>query len=521
MAQITFLMTDDDVPQTSPATDPQITIYRLDTDVAVVSAASMTSVGGGLWRYNFTPSTTLEYAFLIDADPGGLGQVTTGERYFHGTLSGTDIEHLDQLDTTMSSRSSQTTQDVIDGNVDAILVDTGTTIPAQISGLENLSAAQAADAVWDEARAGHTTAGTYGEFTGDAAMRGTDGANTTVPLAAATGQAEHDSTQAAIAALNDLSSADVTAAVPTAAANADAVWDEPRAGHTTIGTYGEHTGDAAMRGTDGANTTVPLAAATDQAEHDATQAAIAGLNDISASDVDTTLTAAHGAGSWQTGAGADPATIADAVWDEARAGHTTAGTYGEFTGDAAMRGTDGANTTVPMAAATSQTEHDATQAAIGALNDLDATAVAAATQTGLTAQGYTVGRAPGLDNLDATVSSRASSAEIAALNDPTAAAIADAVWDELRADHTTQGSAGQALTLLLNGVMSRTVIDTSATPAWTLNVYTYDEASAGDSVVHEQYELYDQDGAPIAGNATSGNNPLADSTVVVAERRRV
>lgn len=87
------------------------------------------------------------------------------------------------------------------------------------------TAGQVADAVWDEPRSGHTTSGTYGEHTGDAAMRGTDSANTTAP--------------------------------PTVGAVADAVWDEPRSGHTTSGTYGEHTGDAAMRGTDSANTTTP------------------------------------------------------------------------------------------------------------------------------------------------------------------------------------------------------------------------------------------------------------------------
>lgn len=37
-----------------------------------------------------------------------------------------------------------------------------------------------------------------------------------------------------------------------------------------------------------------------QASHAQTQADIAALNDISAADVDTTLTASHGAGSWQT-----------------------------------------------------------------------------------------------------------------------------------------------------------------------------------------------------------------------------
>lgn len=51
----------------------------------------------------------------------------------------------------------------VDTEVAAILEDTGTTLPAQIAALNNLSAAAAADAVWDEARAGHVGAGTFGE----------------------------------------------------------------------------------------------------------------------------------------------------------------------------------------------------------------------------------------------------------------------------------------------------------------------------------------------------------------------
>lgn len=54
--------------------------------------------------------------------------------------------------------------DTIDANVDAILTDTGTTIPAQITGLNDPTAAQVADAVWDEAQSGHTTAGTFGKY---------------------------------------------------------------------------------------------------------------------------------------------------------------------------------------------------------------------------------------------------------------------------------------------------------------------------------------------------------------------
>ena len=86
------------------------------------------------------------------------------------------------------------------------------------------------------------------------------------------------------------------------------------------------------------------------------------------------------------------------------------------------------NSVVPMDAATSQGEHDATQAgiaanlaAIGALNDIDITDV----QTALTNQGYTAARALLLDNLDGTVSSVI--AAIGALNDISVSDILTAV----------------------------------------------------------------------------------------------
>ena len=76
--------------------------------------------------------------------------------------------------------------------------------------------------------------------------------------------------------LNDASAANTTTP-PTASAIADAVWDEPRSGHTTSGTYGEHTGDAAMRGTDSANTTTPPTAAAIRSEIDSNSTQLAAI----------------------------------------------------------------------------------------------------------------------------------------------------------------------------------------------------------------------------------------------------
>lgn len=99
-----------------------------------------------------------------------------------------------QCDTAISDAALATAANLatVDANVDAILVDTGTDIPARFDGIEGATfssatdsleairdrgdsawttggggsaptAAEVADAVWDEARSGHTTAGSFGE----------------------------------------------------------------------------------------------------------------------------------------------------------------------------------------------------------------------------------------------------------------------------------------------------------------------------------------------------------------------
>lgn len=89
------------------------------------------------------------------------------------------------------------------------------------------------------------------------------------------------------------------------------------------------------------------------------------------------------------------------------------------------------------------------------------TNIANDTQTGLTAQGYTTARAPKLDNLDATVSSRATPASFTAsfpanfsllaidssgfVSVNNLSAIVNAVWDEPQTNHTIAGSTGDTL----------------------------------------------------------------------------
>lgn len=65
------------------------------------------------------------------------------------------------LDTQLGTLATASALATVDGIVDSILEDTGTTLPASLAALP--TAAGNADAVWDEARSGHATAGTFGE----------------------------------------------------------------------------------------------------------------------------------------------------------------------------------------------------------------------------------------------------------------------------------------------------------------------------------------------------------------------
>ena len=181
------------VPTNGLADDPEIQIIRSDTGAIVQAFAAMTdlAVNGG-YTFPFAPTVTLDYAFLVDADPNATGQVEARERYFDGAFP---------------------------GNIDT-LADQGDLAP-----LANLDVAVSTR-------------------------------NAVAPLPAATDQAEHDATQAAIAAQ----------VVPLAAAVDQAEHDATQAAI--------------------AAQVVPMDAATSQAEHDATQVGI-GLNLAAIASLDT------------------------------------------------------------------------------------------------------------------------------------------------------------------------------------------------------------------------------------------
>jgi len=93
-------------------------------------------------RHEFQVIEEAIYDDLYGASAAGYGDATAASIAALNDISPAEVNA--QCDTAISDASLATSSALatVDSNVDAILVDTGTTIPAQISGLNDLSAAE-------------------------------------------------------------------------------------------------------------------------------------------------------------------------------------------------------------------------------------------------------------------------------------------------------------------------------------------------------------------------------------------
>ena len=263
---------------------------------------------------------------------------------------------------------------------------TGTT-----AGLTTSAINAVADQVWDEATSGHVATGSFGASQNptEAGTAQAGGANTITLRSGASasndyynkqllyivagtgaGQSEYVSdyvgaTKVATMAASWITQPDATsvyvihpggtipgASAPTAGEVADAVWDEARSGHTSSGTFGEYYASLFRANTAQAGTTSSITLdASASATNDlykldtisiiggtgagqsrqitgytgSSKVATVGVNWVTAPDNTSVFMI--------TPLGVDAATvaaIADAVWDEARSGHATAGSFGEY-----------------------------------------------------------------------------------------------------------------------------------------------------------------------------------------------
>lgn len=243
-----------------------IDIYDLSDDSLDVDDGACSEIAStGIFKYLFNPDAgAKQYAWIMSN--GSWDQ--RGKMVFGGYLD-----------------------DVLDDTNELVTDD----VPSLISALNDPAAVTVADAVWDELATGHIDAGKAGE------QLWTD----VDAILADTGELQNDDVPGLIAALND----------PTAAAMADAVWDEDVvAAHNTADTAGALIDDIATKAdfkADVSNldqaisTTEGNIRGADSDDLKVLSDQLDGLNDPAAS------------------------AIADAVWDEASAGHIDAGKAGQ------------------------------------------------------------------------------------------------------------------------------------------------------------------------------------------------
>jgi hypothetical protein len=244
--------------------------------------------------------------------------------------------------------------------------------------------------VWDTACSAHVTSGSFGQALGSTASGTAQaGASTTITLAAGasavndfykyqiivitagTGVGQGNiitgyvgstkvATVTAWATNPDATSvyaivpfgAVPGATAPTAAQNAAAVWDEARASHVAAGSFGQYFAQVFRSATAQAGTTSSITLdASASATNDLYKYSIisiiggtgagqsrqcngyTGSSKVATVALNWTVSPANDSVFLITPFGVDAATIAAiaaAVWDEARSGHGTAGTYGEY-----------------------------------------------------------------------------------------------------------------------------------------------------------------------------------------------
>jgi len=143
-------------------------------------------------------------AILVDTSTTLDGKINTIDTNVDSIL--VDTAEIGAAGAGLTALATAANLATVDTNVDSILVDTATTIPAQITALNDFN--PATDAVANVTLVATTTTNTD--------MRGTDSANTATP--------------------------------PTSAAISDAVWDELLSGHAVSGSTGEALSSAGTAG---------------------------------------------------------------------------------------------------------------------------------------------------------------------------------------------------------------------------------------------------------------------------------
>mgnify|MGYP003440101650 FL=1 len=366
------------------------------------------------------------------------------------------------------------------------------------SSATSLTVGAIVNGVWDEARASHTTAGTFGQgaasvqgnVTGSVASVGAGGI-----AAAAFAANAIDSSALATSAVNEIRDSILSDSTPFQGARIDGTITS-RASQTSVDTVSAALVEASLTVGTGSSTTVVNTNATQatgfydgmiivfrNAAGNVARAVTSYSTTNGAFTVDALpFTPSNGDSAYVVGnvsaaAGSAPTVsqIVNGVWDEARASHTTAGTFGQgaasvqgnVTGSVASIGAGG------IAAATfAANAIDSSALATTAVNEIRDSILSDSTP-------FQGGR------IDAAVSSRATNAAAAA-----------AVWDETRAGHVTAGTFGQGVASVSGAVGS---IASGGITATSFAADAIDSAALATTAVNEIRDAIISDATPFQG----------------------
>ncbi len=243
----------------------------------------------------------------------------------YDAMVGTDYLFVDALEISSDETAANNAESFFDGTGYA---GTNNTIPTVTAA--GLSAA-AVDAIWDEPVSGHATAASFGKYLDSDISANTD------HITADYGATE----KAAIDLLDDGAAGTLHAAV------ADAVWDEPKSGHTTATNFGDlavdidkfvftvaNKVDANVYTWNGTAVHTPGTAGVPIVEiHDPSGVTIGTVTNLTNAATNGDLTATMKSSVTTAASSSTPALSAagvDAIWDEVASGHVTAGSFGKY-----------------------------------------------------------------------------------------------------------------------------------------------------------------------------------------------
>lgn len=447
------------VPVNALAQAPQVQIRRTDTGAIVQAFIAMTDQGAdGLYTFAFATDTTLNYAFIVDADPTVTGQVPAGDRYYFGSFGGeADVSVLPAayqagvwIDTVGGGAAGSVVgvnglqTNPVSNITDALLLANALGIRSfKLRGPITLNAAFPR-AIWEAVAGGGTLDPAGFDVGGGIFIRvGLTGVvNVTTgdifgfqtsligPVSGLTGVLVDPGLTGTITAgagtLTIASGASIVPGVSTPVIDLNGV------ASLNLRNY---SGGLDLRGSSagGQNSSIEIVAGQVilDASNTAGVIAVRGWPDVFDNSAGATInlagygpilsdeeqTTQHGAGAWTTGTPATQQNIRDAMKLTPTGGAPAAGSVDlaldNIEADtAAMEPLVSLNldATVSSRATTAEVGAVTTAvlAAIALLNDLSIADV----QTAMTNQGYTAGRAILLDNLDAAITTRATQAQI-------------------------------------------------------------------------------------------------------------